>query len=286
VKKLFLLLFLLLYSVFSFSQDIVYDSLIGNRNYWRRIKVGPDEKILNIYYQNIGIISKSKILMAAGIWDGISEHIDYEIRSLNYDTVTFEFKTDKPMNLIFYKYQYNETYHFNFLGFRRASLGDDMFMGQYLFVCPIDTGALVSIYKGIGNNRKLFMSFKGSEMNKPGYVYTDYNVDNEMTVKVIHGQRKILHVIIKQLIIDENDLESRIVIWPNPASNYVNISIYENTGAIIRVYNYSGMLIYTTLMNEDQITIDVSKFKSGMYTFVFSDPKYGNILYTHKVIIN
>jgi hypothetical protein len=285
VKKVFLLVILLFLSLPIFSQDIVYDSLIGNRNYWRRIKIGPNEKILNTYFQNTGIISKSKILMAAGIWDGIVENVDYKLQPLNYDTITFEYKSNEPLNLIFYRYQYNENYHFNFLGLRKAFLGDDMFTGKYLFVCPVDTAALVSIYKGIGSNRKLFMSFKGSDMNDPGYTYTDYNVVSDMTVRVIHGQRRIMHAIIQQLIIDENDFENRVVIWPNPVSTYLNIKILENTGVIFRMYDLNGIMRVEQQLNEENTLIDVSSLVSGTYVLVFSDYNFGNILYTSKIIV-
>lgn len=284
MKKLFLLVILLFLSLLAFSQDIVYDSLIGNRNYWRRIKVGSDEKILNTYFQNTGIISKSKILMAAGIWDGLSEHIDYEIYPLEYDTVFFEFKTNLPLNLIFYKYQYNQNYHFNFAGLRRANLGDDMFEGQYLFICPIDVGASVTIYKGIGKNRKEYMNFKGYEMNDPSYVYTDYDVPNEITFRVINGQKSLMHAVIKQFIIDENDFENRITVWPNPVSNYLNIKIIENNRIIFRMYDLSGLLVLQQEINEENITLDVSRYKPGAYVLVFSDYNFGNILYTTKII--
>lgn len=284
VRKL--LLFILLLFSFSLSaQDIVYDPQIGNKNYWRRIKVGEKEKILNTYFQNLGLISRSKVLMGAGILDGISPNVDYEIYPLDYDTIVFEFKTNSLLNLNFYRYEYDENRHFNFAGLRKANRGDDMFSGQYLFVCPISADAYVTIYKGIGSKRKEFLSFKGSEMDEEEYIYTDYDVPDEMTIKVINGQRQILHAIIKRYIIDENDFQSRVAIWPVPANTYLNIKILENSGIILRIYNLSGVLLLEKQVNEELITLDVSSYKSGNYILVFSDYNFGNILYSTKIVI-
>ena len=63
MKKFIFLLLFLLYSFLSFSQDIVYDSIVGNPENWRRIKIGQSETILNTFYENTGIICESKLLL-------------------------------------------------------------------------------------------------------------------------------------------------------------------------------------------------------------------------------
>lgn len=283
MKKLILLLiFLLLSSFVALSQDVVYDPLIGNKDYWRRVKVGPSETILNTYFQNIGIISKSKILMAAGIWDGLVENVDYTIIPLEYDTITFEFKSDEALNMNLFRYTYNENYYYNFIGLRRANIGDDMFTGQYLFICPIPPESKIYVYKGIGNKRKLFQTINGNEITENSY--TDYEVTTEMTFKVIHGQRRLMRALIKEFIIDVNDYESRIAVWPNPVKNILHIKILENPGLILRIYTTMGVLKYEAPINGETTDINLSSYPIGTYILVFSDNTNTLILHTIKVI--
>lgn len=281
-KLIFLLILLLLSSFVALSQDVVYDPLMGNKSYWRRIKVGPNEKILNTYFQNQGIISKSKILMAAGIWDGLVEGVDYQILPLNYDTVTFEFNSDESLNLNLYRYQYNETYSYNFLGLRKAQSGDDMFTGKYLFICPIPPDAQIFVYKGIGSKRKLFLTIKSNEITENSY--TDYNVDSDMTFKVIKGPRRLMHALVKNFIVDENDYESRITVWPNPVSTMLHIKILENPGLILRIHTVTGLIKYEAPINSEDTMINMSSYATGTYILVFTDKDNVSILHTVKVI--
>ena len=283
MKKIIILLILLLLSSFcALSQDVVYDAVMGNKSYWRRIKVGPEERILNTYFQNIGVISKSKILMAAGIWDGMVENVDYEIMPLNYDTIVFEFKSNELLNLNLYKYVYNENYYYNFIGLRRANLGDDLFTGKYLFICPIPPGSQIYVYKGIGDKRKLFLTIYGNEITEN--TYTDYDVTDEITFKVIKGQKRLMHAIIREFIIDENDYESRIVVWPNPVRDILHIKILENPGLILRIYNAGSALRYEGPIDSEETTINMSSYLSGIYILVFTDKNNISILHTIKVI--
>lgn len=282
MKKIILIFSLIIYGILCFSQDIVYDPVIGNKEYWRRIKVGPSEIILNTYFQNHGIINKSKVLMAAGIWDGLIENVDYTIVPLEYDTITFEFKSDEALNMNLFRYTYNENNYYNFLGLRRANAGDDMFTGKYLFICPIPPQSKIYVYKGLGNKRKLFQTINGNEITENSY--SDFEVPNEMTFKVIQGQRRLMHALIKEFIVDENDYASRIVAWPNPVSDNIHIKILENAGLILRIYTTMGVLKYEQPINSIDTMINMSSYTPGTYILVFSDNTNTLILHTIKVI--
>lgn len=282
MKKLIFFLILFLYPILLISQDIVYDPMIGNKEYWRRIKVGPTENILNTYFQNQGIISKSKILMAAGLWDGMVENVDYTIIPIEYDTIVFEFKSDESLNLNVYKYQYDETYFFNFIGLRKANLGDDMFTGKYLFICPIPPQAQIIVYKGIGNKRKTFLTINGNQITENSYV--DYSVPEEVTFKVLRGQKKLMHAIVKSFIVDENDYESRVSTWPNPVKNILHVQILDNPGLILEIRTLTGLLKYKQTVYGDMVDINFSPYSSGTYILVLTDQSNTNILYTTKII--
>mgnify|MGYP001172926459 CR=1 FL=1 len=282
MKKLIFFLILFLYPILLISQDIVYDPMIGNKEYWRGIKVGPTENILNTYFQNQGIISKSKILMAAGLWDGMVENVDYTIIPIEYDTIVFEFKSDESLNLNVYKYQYDETYFFNFIGLRKANLGDDMFTGKYLFICPIPNESEITVYKGIGNKRKEFLKLNGNEITQNSYI--DYEVPNEITFKVLRGQKKLMHAIVKSFVIDEQNYENRVAIWPNPVRNILHIKILENPGLVLKIYTLTGLMKYESPINSEMTDINLSSYASGTYILVFTDVTNTSILYTVKII--
>ena len=282
MKKVVLTLILIFITIYALSQYIVYDCLIGNKNYWRRIKVGENETILNTYFQNQGIISKSNILMAAGIWDGLVENIDYKIIPLDYEVLTIEFRSDEMLNLILYKYQYNENYSYNFLGLRKAKSGDDLFTGKYLFVCPIPLDSKISVYNGLGSKRKLFLSMNGDEIDENSY--TDYNINKEVTFKIINGKKRLMQPIVKNFIINENDYESRIVAWPNPVKDMLHIKILENPGLILRIHTLTGLTRYESLINSEITDINLSSYVPGTYVLVFTDNTNTSILHTIKII--
>jgi hypothetical protein len=280
LKKTLFIFLLSLLSIISFSQDIVYDSLRGNRDYWRRIKVGNSQIPLNIFYENEGIICKSKVLLSAGIWYDIKEGVDYQLWRLNSDTITFEYKSDRNLNFIVYKYYTNESAYTYFFGIRKAQLGDYLFTGEYLFVCPIRYGAIIDIYEGIGNNKKLFKSFNGDQMDDS--MIADYDIGSQITCISKYDGRILLHPITIKFLPIKN-IENDVKIWPNPVNSILHIEFLGNTGCILKIYN-NGLLMTEKTMNEETIEIDVSSYKKGTYVIVFLDPNNKNIIYTAKII--
>jgi hypothetical protein len=61
----------------------------------------------------------------------------------------------------------------------------------------------------------------------------------------------------------EFDQKDQIVIYPNPASDYISIQSYENT--IIQIYNSTGQLLLSDKTNSTISQIKVSSFPSGVY---------------------
>ncbi len=54
-------------------------------------------------------------------------------------------------------------------------------------------------------------------------------------------------------------------IYPNPASDKINIEIGDIKNAIIEIYNLSGTLIFSKAFNSKLETIDISGFPKGIY---------------------
>jgi len=70
--------------------------------------------------------------------------------------------------------------------------------------------------------------------------------------------------------INPNDFVSQIMIYPNPATNYVTIESPQQ--AILEIFNMKGQLLETILCSNKRTTIDLSKLSTGIYlTKVKSD---------------
>ncbi len=77
---------------------------------------------------------------------------------------------------------------------------------------------------------------------------------------------------------------SEINVYPNPASNYINIDINnspENSISSIKIYNNQGQIVLNQLMNQED-RIDVSRFNNGIYILEAAGPE---LLYKKKFSI-
>ena len=281
--KKFILSFLFLILSFSiFSQDIVYDSLRGNKTNFRRIKWGPSEITNSIWYENEGIICRSKVLLCARVFDGLVREQDFSLIYFPFptDLVISEFKTSGPINLVVYKY-YGPVDTIYYIGLRKAPLGSDIFTGKYLLVDPLIKNSTINIYNGIGSNRKLFLSLKENEMTDNNI--RDYVMSDQVTVENLNGTNLRLIPAIKEFI-DVDTAKTDIKIWPNPVSTILNMLIPENTGIIVRIYDYKSSLLYEEHVTSETGFFDFSQYKIGMYIVVVTDYNIGNILTVFKVI--
>jgi len=269
-----------------FSQDIVYDSLKGNQLNFRRIKWGSSGNVYSTWYENQGIICRSKVLLSARIWDGLSKPNDYQIITFPFpnDVVTFEFKTTGATNIIVYKY-YGPVDTIYYVGLRKAELGSDLFTGQYLFVEPIitsfETQFKLNIYNGIGSNKTLFLSLIEGQVTDADC--RDYIMTDKVTFETINGTQLLLIPTIKQFI-SIDSIKTNINIWPNPVSYQLNLSYKDNPGCMVRLYDNKAALVHEEEMMSEMILIDVTKFKTGLYILVITDNNIGNIIQVFKVI--
>ena len=65
--------------------------------------------------------------------------------------------------------------------------------------------------------------------------------------------------------VDETIAEVYVEIYPNPASDFVRVSTVNGQQSTVRVYNTLGMLVEEIEMNSEEIEINISDYKSGMY---------------------
>jgi hypothetical protein len=270
-------------SILAYSQDIVYDT-IPSGMYWLRVKGGVQETMIKQFYETSGILVKSKVFASAGLLDGMIYNQDYRDYHFTYDTLTYEIHSNQALNLLVYRYYYNDSVYTTFAGLRKAPMGAGIFEGQYLDITPIIPGeAIVRIYNGIGASRSLFLTLRYSDLTEASL--RDYSLTSEVTIQTIKVS-KILRVSMSKDTIIEDPDKYGIRIWPNPTNSILNIEILNNPGVNIRLYNYLPLLVYQQNNVYDELTIiDVSSFSTGSYVLVLSDVKTGSIIYTTKIII-
>jgi hypothetical protein len=78
--------------------------------------------------------------------------------------------------------------------------------------------------------------------------------------------------------IDNGEPLKEIIVYPNPAHNYIKINIPNNTIFSTYIYNSTGQLVSRT-RNQDYI--NVAKLNSGIY---FVKIKYDNTVVTKKIV--
>jgi len=284
-KKILMTIAFLFLSIIALSQDVVYDSIQGDRSRFLRIKGGATEDTtLQLMYENLGMLTKSKVLSGAGILDGLIENIHYKMYHFDFDTVTFEIKTDEPINCIVYRYFYNDTLFRYFVGFRKANLGDNMFDGQYMIISPlIVPESVTKIYDGIGPSRTLVLTLNPLELNESSLI--DFQLHNAATLQGIKVSRDLRASKTDGFItyINEN-FYNEIEVWPVPVENILNLKIPNNPGVIVRIYNVLPIMMFQQYIDTEISEIDFSSYKNGLYIIIISDNKTGVILRTIKVV--
>ena len=64
-------------------------------------------------------------------------------------------------------------------------------------------------------------------------------------------------------VVELND--EQFEIYPNPARDFVKLSAISRQSSVVRIYNTFGMLVDEFEMNSDEIEINVSDYRSGVY---------------------
>ena len=153
------------------------------------------------------------------------------------------------------------------------------------------------------NNNNLIISWDAPQEGEPSAY--DIYVNNTLTANNINGLShsievtesglKTVEVVAKyddkesvglfdliefNVDIEENDIEN-ISIYPNPAKDFVKVTNGKSQMAKVKVYNCLGMMIEEIEVNTNEIEINTSDYKSGVY-FINIETENGN--FTKKVM--
>lgn len=84
---------------------------------------------------------------------------------------------------------------------------------------------------------------------------------------------------------DNNKLKFELEVYPNPASNILNVAVYGNIAekASVKLVNLVGQTVYTQETTEKQLNINTTHLVPGLYTLYYQT---GDVKKVEKVIIS
>ena len=88
------------------------------------------------------------------------------------------------------------------------------------------------------------------------------------------------YVVVEVTSIDENGVNGTMI-YPNPAKDFVKLSVLSGQLSVVRIYNCLGMLVEEIEVNATEVEINTSDYNSGIY-FINIETEDGNI--TKKII--
>ena len=154
------------------------------------------------------------------------------------------------------------------------------------------------------NNNQLIVSWEAPQQGEPtGYdiyindILTAENINTlshsidmtesgMMSVEVVARYEDkesvgIIDLIEFEVSIEENETEN-IKVYPNPAEDFVELSVLSGQLSAVKIYNCLGMMVEKIEVNADEVEIKVTDYKPGVY---FINIETNNSSVTKKIIV-
>jgi hypothetical protein len=121
-----------------------------------------------------------------------------------------------------------------------------------------------------------------NEMLSDSFQWLDYQTgDENMDMQALVANDTLLRVGINTL--DASTFQP--FIFPNPASDKINVYLSKRSVYTGRLFNIAGQTILTTEMFIEKLTLDVKNIPPGLYVFEIMDTKTNERI-TRKVVIS
>jgi hypothetical protein len=75
-----------------------------------------------------------------------------------------------------------------------------------------------------------------------------------------------------------DELENNLMIYPNPANDFVKLSAVSGQLSVVKIYNCLGMMVEEIEVNSNEIEINVSNYNSGVYFVEINTDKENSII--------
>lgn len=137
---------------------------------------------------------------------------------------------------------------------------------------------LVFLFLGLSTNAQTISSSVVSASGD-SQTSTTHNISwtlGEPVVGLMNGQDVHFsngyhqHLDIQPLSITEKDIMASMVIYPNPAAQYLIVSNKLNQMALLRVYDEAGRSVLEQEITQTETKIDFGKFPTGTYMLNFT----------------
>jgi hypothetical protein len=101
-----------------------------------------------------------------------------------------------------------------------------------------------------------------------GYILSGITYSNDGDVSGNHGSYDIWVVKLSSTTSIEEEEPSQLIIYPNPAKNYIEVSLDNNyRGEQFIIYNSLGQMVISGYIESEKNQIDISGLTMGLYTF-------------------
>lgn len=98
------------------------------------------------------------------------------------------------------------------------------------------------------------------------YTAVDSNGNTSMAILTVFVDSSLTGI--------EDDLQSKIQIYPNPVESIAFIDLADNAADYIQIHDFAGRLVKDIAVNDNLVKIEVEKFEKGMYIYtVFNETK-------------
>lgn len=117
----------------------------------------------------------------------------------------------------------------------------------------------------------------------------DYTIGETVTATTSNGTNDLTQGFHQTSLVITNledlDVNFSAHVFPNPTSEFVNVTIDKYEGLTVTIYDASGKLVKQTTLDQAQTSIKVSEFAEGTYLLTLTHQKNKKIK-TYKLIKN
>ena len=137
-------------------------------------------------------------------------------------------------------------------------------------------------------NAQQVISAQGNSYSNASHTI-DYTIGETVTATVSNGSNDLTQGFHQTNVVITNveDLDANILvnIFPNPTSDFVNLSVEKFEGLTLQIYDAAGKLVEQTELSQSLTSFKVSHYSNGTYLLTLTHKKDKKVK-AYKIIKN
>lgn len=137
-------------------------------------------------------------------------------------------------------------------------------------------------------NAQQVISTQGNSYSNASHTI-DYTIGETVTATVSNGSNDLTQGFHQTNVVITNveDLDANILvnIFPNPTSDFVNLSVEKFEGLTLQIYDAAGKLVEQTELSQSLTSFKVSHYSNGTYLLTLTHKKDKKVK-AYKIIKN